>query len=46
MPITKAGQRLLKKYFYLAAETARQWDREFAAYYDAGMRAVTSTTAS
>src|SRR4030095_2802632 len=25
MPITKAGQRLLKKYFYLAAETARQW---------------------
>lgn len=33
MPITKAGQRLLKKYFYLAAETARQWDPEFAAYY-------------
>jgi transposase len=33
MPITKAGQRLLKKYFYLAAEVARQWDAEFAAYY-------------
>lgn len=33
MPITKAGQRLLKKYFYLAADTARQWDPEFAAYY-------------
>jgi transposase len=33
MPITKAGQRLLKKYFYLAAETARHWDPDFAAYY-------------
>ena len=33
MPITKAGQRLLKKYFYLAADVARQWDAEFAAYY-------------
>jgi transposase len=33
MPITKAGQRLLKKYFYLAAEVARRWDPEFAAYY-------------
>jgi transposase len=33
MPITKAGQRLLKKYFYLAADVARQWDPEFAAYY-------------
>jgi transposase len=32
-PITKAGQRLLKKYFYLAADVARQWDPEFAAYY-------------
>ena len=33
MPITKSGQRLLKKYFYLAAEVARQWDPELAAYY-------------
>jgi transposase len=33
MPITKSGQRLLKKYFYLAADVARQWDPEFAAYY-------------
>jgi transposase len=33
MPITKCGQRLLKKYFYLAANVARQWDPEFAAYY-------------
>jgi len=33
MPITKSGQRLLKKYFYLAADVARQWDAEFAAYY-------------
>ena len=33
MPITKSGQRLLKKYFYLAAAVARQWDPEFAAYY-------------
>lgn len=33
MPITKCGQRLLKKYFYLAADVARQWDPEFAAYY-------------
>lgn len=33
MPMTKCGQRLLKKYFYLAAEVARQWDPEFAAYY-------------
>src|SRR5206468_12602641 len=34
MPITKCGQRLLKKYFYLAAGVARLWDAEFAAYYD------------
>jgi transposase len=33
MPITKSGHRLLKKYFYLAADVARQWDPEFAAYY-------------
>jgi transposase len=33
MPITKAGQRLLKKYLYLASETARHWDPDFAAYY-------------
>ena len=33
LPITKAGHRLLKKYLYLAAEVARQWDPDFAAYY-------------
>jgi transposase len=33
MPITKAGQRLLKKYLYLAADTGRQWDPDFGAYY-------------
>lgn len=33
MPITKAGNRLLKKYFYLAAEVARHWDPDFAVYY-------------
>ena len=33
MPITKTGQRLLKKYLYCAADIARQWDPEFAAYY-------------
>jgi transposase len=33
MPITKCGQRLLKKYLYLAADVARQWDPDFAAYY-------------
>lgn len=33
MPITKNGQRLLKKYLYLAADVARHWDPEFAAYY-------------
>ena len=32
--ITKAAQKLLKKYLYLAAETARQYDPEFAAFYD------------
>lgn len=33
MKITKAGQALLKKSLYLAADTARNWDPEFAAYY-------------
>ncbi len=33
MPMTKCGPRLLKKYLYLAAGVARQWDPEFAAYY-------------
>lgn len=33
MPMTKAGDRLLKKYLYLAADVARQWDPDFAAYY-------------
>jgi transposase len=33
MPITKAGQRLLKKYLYLAADSARRSDPDFAAYY-------------
>ncbi len=33
MPITKTGQRVLKKYLYLAADVARQWDPDFAAYY-------------
>ncbi len=33
--ITKSGQRLLKKYLHLAAETARQVDPELAAYYAA-----------
>lgn len=33
MPITKSGQRILKKYLYLAADVARQWDPDFAAYY-------------
>ncbi len=32
--INKAAQKLLKKYLYLAAEVARQWDPEFAAFYD------------
>lgn len=34
MGITKAAQKLLKKYLYMAAETARQYDPEFAAFYD------------
>jgi transposase len=33
MKITKAGQPLLRKSLYLAADVARQWDPEFAAYY-------------
>lgn len=33
MPITKTGQRLLKKYLYLAADSARRSDPDFAAYY-------------
>lgn len=33
MPITKMGQPLLRKYLYLAADVARQWDPDFAAYY-------------
>jgi len=33
LSITKAGQPLLRKYLYLAADVARQWDAEFAAYY-------------
>jgi transposase len=33
MPITKAGQALLKKYLFLAADVARHWDPDLAAYY-------------
>ena len=33
MKITKAGQPILRKSLYLAADVARQWDPEFAAYY-------------
>ena len=33
MPITKAGQRLLKMYLYLPAERARHLDPDFAAFY-------------
>ena len=33
MKITKAGQSVLKKSLYLAADVARNWDPEFAAYY-------------
>jgi transposase len=33
MPITKTGQPILRKYFYLAADVARQYDPELAAYY-------------
>ena len=32
--IHKAAQSLLKKYMFLAAETARQYDPEFATFYD------------
>jgi len=32
--ITKAANSLLKDYLYMAAETARHWDVEFAAFYD------------
>ena len=32
--INKAAQKLLKEYLYMAAEVARQWDPEFAAFYD------------
>lgn len=32
--LRKAGPRLLKKYLYLAAETARKCDLELAAFYD------------
>lgn len=34
LSITKAAQKLLKKYLYMAAEVARQYDPEFAAFYD------------
>ena len=34
MKITKAANSLLKDYLYMAAETARHWDVEFAAFYD------------
>lgn len=34
LSIHKAAQSLLKKYMFLAAETARQYDSEFAAFYD------------
>ena len=30
----KAAQRLLKKYLFLAAEVARRWDPELAAFYE------------
>jgi len=33
MPLTKAGKRILKKYLYLAGETARQWDPHLANLY-------------
>jgi transposase len=32
--ICKAAQSLLKSYVYMAAETARRWDPEFAAFYN------------
>lgn len=31
--INKAAQKLLKQYLYLAADTARRWDPEFAEFY-------------
>ena len=35
LAITRAGPNLIKKYAYLAAETARRWDPQLAAlYYD------------
>jgi transposase len=34
MPITKAANNLLKSYLYMAAETARHWDPQFADFYD------------
>lgn len=34
LSITKAGQKLLKKYYCLAAQTARQFDVEFAHKYN------------
>jgi hypothetical protein len=34
MGIHKAAQGLLKKYLFLAAEVARQYDPEFAAFYE------------
>jgi transposase len=33
LPIMKTGQRLLKKYLYLAVDVARQLDPDFASYY-------------
>jgi transposase len=33
MKITKAGNRYMKLYLYMAAESARQWDPEFAQFY-------------
>lgn len=33
MPITKAGNRLVKKYLYLAADVARHYDPDFAVAY-------------
>ncbi len=38
MGIHKAAQGLLKKYLFLAAEVARQYDPEFAAFYDRLMK--------
>ncbi len=32
--ICKAAQSLLKSYVYMAAETARRWDPEFASFYN------------